>query len=209
MKTPKISIIVAIGKNREIGKKGKLLWYIPEDLKRFKKLTTGHIIIMGRKTFESIEKPLSNRINIVVTHDINLFSDWARQRDFYHTRISPSESEGFLESEKIAFASPNIKKINDKLYVCTSLEEAINTAKSLLLNTKYLILNTDEIFIIGGGQIYQQAMPLADKLYLTIIDQSFPDADTFFPDYGEFKKIVYKKKLKTKKYSLEFLELER
>ena len=175
-----ISIIAAIGPNRELGKDNQLLWHIPEDMKRFKELTNGHAVIMGRKTFESIGKPLLNRHNIIITRDKN----W----------------------KPITFVNHLTKTT-----VCYSLDEAIRTVKSL--NTKYLLLNTDEVFVIGGGQIYEQAIKIADKLYLTIVEpnNSFDkiDADTFFPDYSEFNKTISIESLITEKYKLTFLELER
>lgn len=154
-----ISIIAAIGSNKELGKDNKLLWHIPEDFKRFKELTTGHPVIMGRKTFESIGKPLPQRTNIIITRDKN-------------------------------FQQKNCLVVH-------SLDEAINIAK-----TK----DDKEIFIIGGGQIYEQAINIADKLYLTIVKGSF-DADTFFPDYSRFQKIVFQKKSHSDKYKYTFLEL--
>lgn len=158
MNKPLISIIAAIGENKELGKDNKLLWNIPEDLKRFKELTTNHPVIMGRKTFESIGKPLPNRTNIVITRDKN-------------------------------FQVKNCLVVH-------SLEEAIELAK---------IKDNEEIFIIGGGQIYQQAINLADKLYLTIVKGNF-GADTFFPDYSRFKKIVSRKEGQSDKYKYTFLE---
>jgi len=141
-----ISIIAAIGKNRELGKDNKLLWHISDDFKRFKKLTSGHVVIMGRKTFESIGKPLLNRINIVVT----------RNRSWTPLGCT----------------------------VCYSLEEAIEEAKKNLPAGR-------QVFIIGGAEIYKQGLKYADKLYLTLVDKEFPDADAFFPDYSEFKKVVF------------------
>lgn len=158
----KISIIAAIGKNRELGKDNKLLWHIPEDMKRFKKVTANHPVIMGRKTYESIGRALPERRNIIVTRDRNFT---ALGCDIFH-----------------------------------SLEEAIDFAKTL---------KDKEIFIIGGGEIYKQAMIYADKLYLTIIDEEF-DADTYFPEYPEFDKIVYKKSgISEEGLKFTFLELER
>lgn len=156
----KISIIAAIGKNREIGKAGGLLWRIPEDLKRFKEITMGHPIIMGRTTYQSIGRPLPGRDNIVVTRDL-----------------------GFRAGG------------------CTivhSLEEAFQQAQ-----------NNNEIFIIGGGQIYQQTLPLATKLYLTLVEKEFPEADTYFPDYSEFTKIVHEENREGSSYRYKFLELEK
>ncbi len=155
----KINIIAAIGPNRELGKDNKLLWHISEDLKRFKDLTMGKVVIMGRKTYESLKKPLSNRINIIITRNQNY-------------------------------------KI-DKCLVVNSLEEAMEKSKT-----------SGEAFIIGGGEIYKQALPYAQKLYLTIVEGQF-EADTFFPDYSEFKKIVFQRKGESNGYKYTFLELTR
>jgi len=201
----KVSIIAAIGPKRELGKDNKLLWHISEDLKRFKKLTEGHAVIMGRKTFESLGQPLPNRLNIIIT----------RQRDFLETekvryRVSRligtplPNSSGSLKSSK-QVSSPS-------LIVSSSLEEAINNLKSNI----YHLTSKNEVFIIGGGQIYEQALPLADKLYLTIVEKipEHPDgkfaADTFFPDYRKiFKKVVFEEKRENNGYKYRFLQLER
>ena len=154
-----INIIAAITHPAGVlGKDNKLLWHIPEDLKRFKALTTGHPIIMGRKTFESIGRPLPNRTNMVISRSKNI-------------------------------AIPEI-------ITCASLEEAIVEAKKI----------DDEIFIIGGGQIYEQALPLADKLYLTLVHAEF-EGDTFFPDYSMFSKKISEQKKEAQPYSYTFLEL--
>ncbi len=139
-----LSIIAVIGRNRELGKDNRLLWHIPGDLPRFKKITSGHPIIMGRKTFESMGKALPERTNIVVTKN-------------------PSyQKEGIL--------------------IATSLDEAIEKAK--------IIPGTEEIFVIGGGSMYEQAITKADRLYLTIVEAN-AEADTFFPDYSRFNKILH------------------
>lgn len=166
MSKPLISIIAAIGSNRELGKDNKLLWQIPEDLKRFKELTLNHPVIMGRKTFQSIGRPLPGRTNIIITHEIN-----------YQVK---------------------------ECFVTHSLGEAIKLASNKPAVAK--ATEDKEIFIIGGGQIYEQAIGIADKLYLTLIDGTF-DADTFFPDYSRFKKVVYKKEGKFHQYKYTFLEL--
>lgn len=156
----KISLIAAIAsENRALGKNNRLIYYIPEDLKRFKQITSGHPIIMGRKTFESIGQPLPNRKNIVVTHDKDYFA------------------EGIT--------------------VVHSVEEALKEAEG-----------TDEVFIIGGGQIYQEAIKLADKLYLTVIEGN-PEADTFFPDFQDFKKVVFEQSHESDGLKYKFLTLER
>lgn len=159
MNKPQISIIAAIGQNRELGKDNKLLWNIPDDMKRFKELTTGHLVIMGRKTYESIGKPLQNRINIIITRDKNY------------------KQENCL--------------------IAYSLEEAIELGKAK---------ENEEIFIIGGGQIYNETINIADRLYLTIIKGEF-NADTFFPDFSRFKKVVFKKTGQYQQYNYTFLEL--
>lgn len=157
----RVSIIAAIGKNRELGKNNKLLWNIPEDLNHFRKITAGHTVIMGRKTHESIGRALPKRINIVVTRDKSY------------------RSEGCV--------------------VCGSLNEALEIAKKS---------GEKEVFVIGGGEIYKQAIGIADKLYLTLVDGTF-DADTFFPDYSEFKKVISKEEHKDENYRYTFLELMR
>lgn len=161
MKKPILSIICAIAQNRAIGKNNQLLWHIPEDFERFRKLTSGHVVVMGENTFKSLGKPLEKRTNIVVTKD------------------------------------PNFKA--EGVTVCYSIDEALVKAKEAEKN---------EIFIIGGGQIYSQTIGLADKLYLTVVEGNF-EADTFFPDYSEFSSVVYEKQSSDKNYKYKFLELVR
>lgn len=127
-----ITIIAAIGNNNELGKGNDLIWHLPADLKRFKKRTTGHAIIMGRNTFESIGKPLPNRRSIIIT------------------RNTSYQKEG--------------------CEIVHSLEEAIE-----------LIASQEDAFIIGGAQIYKEAMEknVVDQLDITKVHQDF-DADVFF-----------------------------
>ncbi len=159
MRQAKLSLIAAVAQNRGLGKDNKLLFNIPEDLKRFKQITLNHPVIMGRKTFESIGKPLPERTNIIVTRNKN-----------YQIK------DGF---------------------VFDSLAKAIAFARKK---------DSQEIFVIGGGEIYNQAIASADKLYLTIIKEN-PEADTFFPEYKKiFSKVVLKEKGQG---NYIFLELER
>lgn len=160
-KKPAISIIVACDENRGIGKNGKIPWHIPEDLKRFKKITMGHPVIMGRKTFKSIGKPLAGRTNIIITRDRK-------------------------------FKIPNCITVH-------SIKEAIDKAKKL---------DKEEVFIIGGAQIYKQAMVFADRLYLTKVKGNY-DADTFFPDYSKFSKVINKAEKRDENYCFTFSELEK
>ncbi|MFC2080223.1 dihydrofolate reductase [Bacteroidota bacterium] len=137
-----ISIIVAIAENNAIGKDNLLLWHLSDDLKRFKKLTTGKTVIMGRNTFLSLPNgALPNRKNIVIT----------------------DQAEEQFEGCEMAY----------------SIEDALKLAGE-----------TTESFIIGGGMIYRQMLPMAGKLYLTTVHKSF-DADTFFPeiDYSLWKEL--------------------
>ena len=136
MTKPRISIIVAHSRNMVIGKANALLWRLPEDLKRFKKLTTSHPIIMGRKTYQSINRPLPDRTNIIVTRDKNLEIP--------------------------------------RCIIVHSVIEAIEKAKEF---------DREEIFIIGGAEIYKETLPLVDRLYVTKVDLDV-EGDAFFPEYS-------------------------
>src|ERR1700749_3703820 len=118
-----VSIVVAISQNHVIGKDNKLLWYLPNDLKHFKDITTGHTVIMGRKTYESVGKPLPNRRNIIITRQ--------------NITIEGCE-------------------------VVSSIEEAIKLCQT-----------EQEVFIVGGAEIYKQSLPLVNRIYLTIVHHSF------------------------------------
>lgn len=162
MNKPIISLIAAIGKNRELGKGNDLIFKIPEDMKFFREKTAGHPIIMGRKTYESIGRPLPNRVNIIVS----------RNSDY---------------------------KVPDGVLKVKSIEEAISRAKQF---------ERSEVFVIGGSQIYQLALPYADKLYLTLVDAEVPDADAFFPDYSQFRRVISQRKSSDDNYSYIFIQLE-
>lgn len=129
-----ISLIAAIGKNNELGKNNNLVWSMPKDLKYFREKTSGHPVIMGRKTFESIGRPMPKRRNIIITRDL--------------------------------------KYKKDGIEVVHSLEEALS-----LVNHK-----NEEIFIIGGEEIFKKSMNIADKLYITHIEAEDKDAGVFFPE---------------------------
>lgn len=126
-------IIVAVSDNNAIGRDNQLLWHISEDLRFFRRTTVGSPVIMGRRTYESIGRPLPMRVNIVV-------------------------SRCFSTGEEVAVAG--------------SLEEAFRIAEET---------NLEKCFVIGGGQIYSQALPLADRLIVTHVHTVIEDADTFFP----------------------------
>lgn len=132
----RINIIAAVAKNRAIGLNNKLLYWLPNDLKRFKALTTGHTIVMGRKTFESLPKgALPNRRNVVLSRSAQSFPGC----DCYR-----------------------------------SLDEALKSCSP-----------DEDIYIIGGEQVYRQAIGVADRLCLTEVNDTPPSADAFFPPYDE------------------------
>ncbi|MEG3081797.1 dihydrofolate reductase [Halomonas sp. 5021] len=132
-----VAMIVAMAKNRVIGVEGQLPWYLPEDLKFFKRMTQAKPLVMGRKTFASIGKPLPNRLNIVVT----------RQEAFAH----------------------------DGVRVCHDLSAAL-----ALADQQATIEAAEEIMVMGGGEIYRQAMPYATRLYVTEVDIEV-EGDAYFP----------------------------
>ncbi len=157
-----ITIIAAAAKNNEIGKDNKLIWHLSNDLKRFKQLTSGHAIIMGRKTFESFPKALPNRTNVVITRDLNYTAENA--------------------------------------VVVHSLQEALEITKE-----------DNQPFIIGGGEIYKQALSVAHKIELTRVDHDF-EADTFFPELNSsWKEIMREDCFKDDKhdYNYSFITYER
>lgn len=127
-----ITVIAAVAENNALGKENQLLWHLPDDFKRFKTLTSGHYIVMGRKTFESFPKPLPNRTHVIISRQANY------------------QPEGCI--------------------VVNSLEQAIEACPK-----------TEEVFIIGGGEIYRQSIAVADKLDLTRVHATF-EADTHFPE---------------------------
>jgi dihydrofolate reductase len=144
-----LSIIVAMAHNNVIGGGNTLLWKLPADFQHFKKLTMGHPIIMGRKTYCSIGRPLPGRTNIIVT----------RQVDFSAPGCSVTHS---LE-EALAVATKSHQVIRPDA-------RSNDRAKS-----------SDEVFCIGGGELYKQALPLAKNLYITKVDATF-EGDTYFPE---------------------------
>ena len=127
--------MAAVAENGVLGAAGALPWHLPTDMKHFKELTTGHTIIMGRRTFETLRRPLPNRRNVVVT----------RNRAY--------QASG--------------------AFVVHDLDEALSLASQ-----------DDEVFVVGGGEIYEQAIPRADRLHLTLV-HAVLEGDTFFPKFTE------------------------
>ncbi|MGH2665777.1 dihydrofolate reductase [Flavobacterium sp.] len=128
-----ITLIAAAGEDNELGKNNNLLWHLPDDFKRFKALTSGHYIIMGRKTFESFPKPLPNRTHIIITRSENY-------------------------------------KVPEGCFAVNSIKKAIESCPK-----------NETIYIIGGGEIYNQSIELADCIELTRVQGRF-EADAFFPE---------------------------
>ncbi|MBF0279679.1 MAG: dihydrofolate reductase [SAR324 cluster bacterium] len=131
-----VSIICALAENGVIGNNNALPWHLPNDMKSFVRLTSGHTVLMGRKTFQSIKRPLPNRVNVVIT----------RQKNY--------QIEGCI--------------------IAHSVEDAISHARDL---------GETEAFIIGGEQIYREAIKFSQKMYLTRLEESFA-GDTYFPQYN-------------------------
>lgn len=128
-----LTLIAAAAENNALGKDNQMIWHLPDDFRRFKQLTTGHYIIMGRKTFESFPRPLPNRTHVIIT----------RQEDY--------KAEGCI--------------------VVNSLDAAIKACPQ-----------DEEVFVIGGGEIYKQSIDKADKIELTKVYGTSPEADAFFPE---------------------------
>ena len=135
-----ITIIAAAGENNSLGKDNDLVWHLPDDFKRFKELTSGNYILMGRKTFETFPKPLPNRKHLIIT----------RQEDY---------------------------QVPENCFVFDTIQSAID------------FTDNQDIWIIGGGEIYKQSMEIADRIELTRVHSDF-EADTFFPEIGEEWELV-------------------
>ena len=130
-----VSIVAAVARNGVIGAGGGLPWHLPDELRLFKETTMGHVLVMGRRTYESVGRPLPGRTTVVVTRS----PDW----------------------------SPGA----DEVLVVHGVDEALGRARAI----------DDEVFVVGGGELYEAALPHADRLLLTFVDQE-PEGDTTFPD---------------------------
>ncbi|MFN8353402.1 MAG: dihydrofolate reductase [Spirosomataceae bacterium] len=177
-----ISIVVAIAQNGTIGKNNQLLWHLPADLKHFKTITTGHTVVMGRKTYESIGRPLPNRTNIVISRNL----------DF--------KAEGCIVVRSLEEAIREVKGESEKV------------KEGNLENTLHFTLSPFTLFVIGGAEIYRQALPWVDKIYLTEVKAEI-DGDAFFPvlrpdEWHEIARNSHKADEKNQ-YDYDFVELVR
>ncbi len=161
-----ITIIAAVAKNRAIGFENKLIYWLPNDLKRFKALTTGHTIIMGRNTFASLPKgALPNRRNVVLS-----------KRAFQTDDGAENPAERFPGCE-----------------VFPTLEAALQSCQP-----------DEDVYIIGGASVYEQAIKVADRLCLTEIDDTPAHADTFFPDYSDWQQVSKEAHPKDERHAFEY-----
>ena len=161
-----ITIIAAVAKNRAIGFENKLIYWLPNDLKRFKALTTGHTIIMGRNTFASLPKgALPNRRNVVLS-----------KRAFQTDGGAENPAERFPGCE-----------------VFPTLEAALQSCQP-----------DEDVYIIGGASVYEQAIKVADRLCLTEIDDTPAHADTFFPDYSSWQQVSKEAHPKDERHAFEY-----
>jgi dihydrofolate reductase len=160
----KTIIIVAMTRNRVIGNTGRIPWHDSEDLKHFKRVTTGHAVIMGRKTFEAIGKPLPGRRNIVITRRANAETPEFRNAE---TDAGPAvRTEGG--------ALPSVVAPQAGVDFVSSLDNALRLCRER---------NEEKAFVIGGGQIYALALPIVDEMIVTWVDGDDIAGDTFFPEW--------------------------
>jgi dihydrofolate reductase len=178
-------IIVAIADNNAIGRDNALLWHISEDLKFFRRTTSGHPVIMGRKTYDSIGRPLPKRTNIVVSRGLESPEG---------TLLAGSLEEAFAKADASIQETANADSVQALAADCTT---SANSCQS-------------RCFVIGGGQIYAQALELADRLIVTHVHTVIEDADTFFPEIDPQQwKVDQRSELYTDEetgYTFEFVE---
>lgn len=169
-----LSAIVCIAQNYAIGKDNGMIWHLPEDLKHFKRTTMGKPILMGRKSYESLGKPLPGRPNLVIS------------RAFQNM---PNDNPSSIYLEMEADGERPDTKINEGPYLFASLEDGIKAGKDMARE-----MGADELFITGGGQIYAETLPYTRRLYITVLDRDY-DAHVFFPkfDWGEWN-IIFEEK---------------
>lgn len=209
-KKVKISMIASIGKNRELGKNigedknsgigNVILWNISEDAKFYRNKTRWHVNVMGRKTFESLceyfHGPPPKRVNVIITREGN-----------YDPQKFKEKYKSYWEEKK---DSP-LATIERKTFVFSDIKEALEFAKKEEVRMRKDLRDNlePEVMVVGGGQIFTLCLPYADRLYLTLVDGEFPDADTFFPDYSVFKKVLKEEEGEENGLKYKFINLEK
>ncbi len=167
-----------MSQNRVIGAQGKIPWYLPDDFRWFQQITMGHTIVMGRKTFESIGSPLSSRKNLVLTHHprklikkhpeiFGQFQEWRGGKD---------RGDYMMKQYQFHFSKLG-EKVETEIFISNSLD---------LLNPADF---SNDIFICGGAQIYEKALPRCSDLYLTVVKREV-EGDAFFPEFEDKFKLV-------------------
>jgi len=181
----KFSMIFATTENGVIGKDNKLLWHLPNDLKRFKKLTENKIVIMGKKTYKSLpDGPLPGRLNVVVCND----------------------DIDFLKStEPVSVPNTGVAKV-------PTLQAALNFVHNFELNPAMKNIKTNEYFVIGGGRIYELFLPYVRKIYMTIVHTEM-EGDTYMPDIHKYEwnemEEIENQKDDTHEFDYTFVKLKR
>jgi dihydrofolate reductase len=162
-----VSAIVAVARNNVIGRDNRLPWHIPADLKYFKAMTLGRPIVMGRRSWDSLGRPLPGRMNIVVSRTMERLASGAGTAHFGEHEESPLSAE------------PSVASLEEGPFLCPSIESALQLARKAAAR-----LGKTEIMIAGGAQIYAAAMPYTQRLYLTRIERAY-DGDTVWPGLEE------------------------
>ncbi|MBX3396388.1 MAG: dihydrofolate reductase [Phycisphaerae bacterium] len=163
----KIIIIVAMTADRVIGKDGRLPWHVPEDLKFFKRTTQGHAVIMGRKTYESMGRPLPRRRNIIITRHAG-----------YRPKVAKSLTQSGDPAIAVLFSPDDEAARRSPDQTCLDVVRTVDDAVELCRRR-----SEETAFIIGGGQLYASTIDRADELFITTIEGDFP-GDTFFPEWN-------------------------
>ncbi len=157
-------IIAAMNRDRVIGKDGGLPWHVPEDLKFFKRTTRGHAVIMGRKTYESMNRPLLRRRNIIVTRQ----ADYRPPLD----QMTPADDPALT----VLFSPDDVAARRTAEQTCLDVVHSLTAAFELCAHR-----GEEKAFVIGGGQLYAEAIPFADEMILTHLDLPDVEGDTWFP----------------------------
>jgi len=198
-----LALIAAVGKNRELGAANELLWHLPKDFAWFIRHTKNKPVIMGRKTMESLGRPLKNRLNIVLTRSGKALDGFVAAGDWDE---AIDIAKDWLHQKREAAMSIAIK---EALPLDDQSPQGISAENPADLKGFGVI--ADEIMVIGGGEIYNQAMDRVSRMYLTEVDATFSDADTFFPAFGDPWEAVFREPVSADEkhaYAFQFIVYE-